>query len=247
MSRRWRIATAVGLAGMALLACLALLLVSISSPRSAGPGWLSLLNRPSPEELAREMGTCGATERPGRDLRILAYHETPGGGRLVLFSVLCPPLAGGQGEQLHFGYALREGTAGAGGMGPATSRPPIRSAVYDVGGVQTETGRYSYIGGRITGDRVARVEATFADGRTVSDDIADGEFGLIDTESDGPCELRLLDASGGVVERASLAATAPEDLGDPMASGGGSTAWPGSRATARSCSGQADPTALPSR
>ena len=247
MSRRWLIATAVGLTGVALLACLALLLVSISSPRSPGPGWLSLLNRPSPEDLAREMGMCGAMGQPGRDLRVHAFRDTPRGGRFVLFSVLCPPSEGQQGEQLSFGYNLREGSSGSGGIGPSPSIVPLRSAAYDVGGVQSETGRYNYVGGRITDARVATVQGTFDDGQTLSDDARDGVFGLIDTGSSGPCEVRFLDAGGKELERASLADTAPEDVGVHMAPRGGSSGWTGSRATAQSCARQSAPTMPPAR
>jgi len=153
-------ATVVGLTGVALLACLTALLFSISSPRSAGPGWLSLLNRPSPQELAREMSMCGARDQPGRDLRVHAFRDTPRGGRFVLFSVMCPPFEGQRGEQLSFGYSLREGSSGSGGMGPSPSIAPLRSAAYDVGGIQSETGRYNYVVGRITDERVATVEGT---------------------------------------------------------------------------------------
>lgn len=247
MSRRWLIATVVGLTGVALLACLAFILVSISSPRSTGPGWLSLLNRPSPEELAREMGTCGAMGQPGRDLRVHAFRDTPRGGRFVLFSVMCPPFEGQRGEQLSFGYSLREGSSGSGRMGPSPSMAPLRSAEYDVGGIQSETGRYNYVAGRITDERVATVEGTFDDGQTLSDDARGGVFGLIDTGSSGLCEVRFLDAGGKQLEQASLAGTAPRDVGMPMAPRGSSSGWSGSRATAQSCARQVAPTVSPAR
>lgn len=117
-----------------------------------------------------------------------------------------------------------------GGLESARPAPPGAFVQYAAAGHLTAGQAEAFIYGRGLTRRVAAVEVRFDNGLVQRDSLARGMFALVGAGAEGACELRVLDASGQMLQRINLASPAPvPPLGPRDAN------WGGNRASSATC------------
>ncbi len=157
------------------------------------------------EEVARE-AACGTGRRPHRfTLRDSREWQS---GTIVIFAARCPAESSRPPDSI-FGFILLErGTFGWSEVTRSTQREEDQRISGQF--VDYETGvnirrPFAWVQGRVTtADKVAAVEVLFDNGQTMRAKATDGWYVLLADNTDGPCELRAVDARGRVLEQYDL-------------------------------------------
>ncbi len=194
--RRLRLLGCVLLAAGLLLLLGTCMLLSFFPGSPLGPGILPV----TPEAAARANSPCGGLN-PAQSFHVLASVPTPR-GKLITYRARCFSV-GALGPIEYLGYSYMEmeqdgifwSDLGGGGWGGGAEPHPGDLVNSAFGSTDNEVIVYGYA----LDSRVEAVEADFAGGQTVRDDIDGGGVTLRAPGGGDVCEVRVLGAGGKVL------------------------------------------------
>ncbi len=220
---RYLVGSILGLVLVSVLLCLAIALFILPG---GGGNWSFRYPRGTPEEAARA-AVCPTSGEPVE----FQVHDTLGQGdrALITYTAKCPPeedslpeLEGSRSgfillSKRLFGWGEEYGV---GYCGVATGDDGVgRLLSYLPGGRREGRGRYGYVCGEVLSpEKVATVETVFDNGEVLRHETTGGIYAFYAEDTNGPCEVRALDARGKVLERHILSAEQiPRELSESEA------------------------------
>ena len=182
---------------------------------------LSSLLTVTPKNLIDQTANCPTGDQAKAERVKVLSTQTWSQGVIVLYSALCPAGNAKAPMRQIFGHKVvkRNGIAwqvsGSGSYGTETETARSEQLVeYSISrsskqlnttALSNREEPYTIVYGRVLKPRVAAVEATFDNGKTLRDESSNGVFALLAAGASSVCELRVLGADNQILRQEDLA------------------------------------------